>query len=37
MIDPLTSADVADLDRIMGRILEVLDPSHVMVGGADDR
>lgn len=32
VIDPLTSADVADLDRIMGRILEVLDPSHVMVG-----
>ena len=32
VIDPLTAADVADLDRIMGRILEVLDPSHVMVG-----
>lgn len=32
VIDPLTSADVTDLDRIMGRILEVLDPSHVMIG-----
>ena len=31
VIDPLTTTDVADLDRIMGRILEVLDPSHVMV------
>ncbi|MEZ0449351.1 MarR family winged helix-turn-helix transcriptional regulator [Cellulomonas sp. ICMP 17802] len=31
VIDPLTDADVADLDRIMGRILEVLDPAHVMV------
>ena len=34
VIDPLTTADVADLDRIMGRILEVLDPSHVMGGAA---
>jgi len=32
VIDPLTSTDVADLDRVMGRILEVLDPAHVMVG-----
>jgi DNA-binding MarR family transcriptional regulator len=32
VIDPLTSADIADLDRITGRILEVLDPSHIMVG-----
>src|SRR6478609_3145575 len=31
VIDPLTPADVADLDRVMGRILEVLDPAHVMV------
>ena len=31
VIDPLTATDVADLDRIMGRILEVLDPAHVMV------
>src|SRR6478735_9878792 len=31
VIDPLTPADVADLDRVMGRILEVLDPTHVMV------
>lgn len=31
VIDPLTAGDVADLDRIMGRILEVLDPAHVMV------
>lgn len=31
VIDPLTPTDVADLDRIMGRILEVLDRSHVMV------
>ena len=34
VIDPLTSTDVADLDRIMGRILDVLDPSHVMGGAA---
>ncbi|NUU18552.1 MarR family transcriptional regulator [Cellulomonas humilata] len=32
VIDPLTDSDVADLDRVMGRILEVLDPSHIMVG-----
>ncbi|MBO3103436.1 MarR family winged helix-turn-helix transcriptional regulator [Cellulomonas fengjieae] len=31
VIDPLTPADVADLDRVMARILEALDPSHVMV------
>ncbi|WP_456847342.1 MarR family winged helix-turn-helix transcriptional regulator [Cellulomonas sp. P5_C6] len=31
VIDPLTAADVADLDRVMSRILEVLDPAHVMV------
>jgi len=31
VIDPLTPADVADLDRVMGRILEALDPAHVMV------
>ncbi|GEL98772.1 MarR family winged helix-turn-helix transcriptional regulator [Cellulomonas terrae] len=38
VIDPLTAADVADLDRIMGRILDVLDPTHVMVDapGTDD-
>ncbi len=38
VIDPLTATDVADLDRIMGRVLEVLDPAHVMVAapGADD-
>ncbi|GEK23255.1 MarR family winged helix-turn-helix transcriptional regulator [Cellulomonas xylanilytica] len=30
VIDPLTATDVADLDRIMGRVLEVLDPAHVM-------
>jgi DNA-binding MarR family transcriptional regulator len=34
VIDPLTATDVADLDRIMGRILEVLDPAHVMVEGS---
>ena len=34
VIDPLTATDVADLDRIMGRILEVLDPTHIMVEGA---
>jgi DNA-binding MarR family transcriptional regulator len=28
VIDPLTTADVADLDRIMGRILGALDPSN---------
>ena len=27
VIDPLTATDVADLDRIMGRILGTLDPS----------
>ena len=32
VIDPLSEADVADLDRVMGRILKVLDPSHVMIG-----
>ncbi|MBO3084664.1 MarR family winged helix-turn-helix transcriptional regulator [Cellulomonas fengjieae] len=31
VIDPLTPADVADLDRVMACILEALDPSHVMV------
>jgi len=30
VIDPLTDADVADLDRIMGRILGALDPSGVV-------
>ncbi|WP_421740257.1 MarR family winged helix-turn-helix transcriptional regulator [Cellulomonas sp.] len=34
VIDPLTAIDIADLDRVMGRILEVLDPSHVMVGAS---
>ena len=34
VLDPLTATDVADLDRVMGRILEVLDPSHIMVEGA---
>jgi DNA-binding MarR family transcriptional regulator len=28
VIDPLTADDVADLDRIMGRILDTLDPEH---------
>ena len=28
VIDPLTPEDVADLDRIMGRILDTLDPEH---------
>ena|SRR5450631_1529084 len=30
VIDPLTATDVADLDRIMGRILGALDPAHTM-------
>ena len=30
VIDPLTATDVADLDRIMGRILGALDPSNQM-------
>jgi len=30
VIDPLTAKDVADLDRIMGRILGALDPSNKM-------
>jgi hypothetical protein len=28
VIDPLTTTDVVDLDRIMGRILGALDPSN---------
>ena len=28
VIDPLTAEDVADLDRVMGRILDTLDPEH---------
>ena len=28
VIDPLSAEDVADLDRIMGRILDTLDPEH---------
>ena len=38
VVDPLTADDVADLDRIMGRVLEVLDPAHIMVDlpAADD-
>ena len=28
VIDPLTAEDVAGLDRIMGRILDTLDPEH---------
>jgi DNA-binding MarR family transcriptional regulator len=28
VIDPLTTADIVDLDRIMGRILGALDPSN---------
>jgi DNA-binding MarR family transcriptional regulator len=28
VIDPLTAEDVADLDRIMGRILGTIDPEH---------
>lgn len=31
VIDPLTATDVADLDRIMGRILGVLDPANKML------
>lgn len=31
VIDPLTAVDVADLDRIMGRILGSLDPSNKML------
>jgi DNA-binding MarR family transcriptional regulator len=31
VIDPLTATDVADLDRIMGRILGALDPSNKML------
>jgi DNA-binding MarR family transcriptional regulator len=31
VIDPLTAADVANLDRIMGRILGSLDPSNKML------
>jgi DNA-binding MarR family transcriptional regulator len=31
VIDPLTATDVADLDRIMGRILGTLDPSNKML------
>jgi DNA-binding MarR family transcriptional regulator len=30
VIDPLTTTDVVDLDRIMGRILGALDPSNDM-------
>ncbi|MDM7831048.1 MarR family winged helix-turn-helix transcriptional regulator [Cellulomonas edaphi] len=30
VIDPLTPADVADLDRIMLRVLSVLDPTNAM-------
>jgi len=30
VIEPLTATDVADLDRIMGRILDVLDPSNAL-------
>jgi DNA-binding MarR family transcriptional regulator len=30
VIDPLTATDVVDLDRIMGRVLGALDPSHGM-------
>lgn len=28
VIDPLTAEDVADLDRVMGRVLAKLDPEH---------
>lgn len=28
VIDPLDDTDIADLDRIMGRILDTLDPDH---------
>ncbi|PWC06039.1 MarR family winged helix-turn-helix transcriptional regulator [Mycetocola zhujimingii] len=28
VIDPLDATDIADLDRIMGRILDTLDPDH---------
>ena len=31
VIDPLTATDVADLERIMGRILGTLDPSNKML------
>jgi hypothetical protein len=30
VIDPLTATDVVNLDRIMGRILDALDPSNDM-------
>ncbi|MEN0128010.1 MAG: MarR family transcriptional regulator [Brevundimonas sp.] len=30
VIEPLTATDVADLDRIMARILDVLDPSNAL-------
>jgi DNA-binding MarR family transcriptional regulator len=30
VIDPLTTTDVVDLDRIMGRILGALDPSNAL-------
>jgi len=36
VIDPLTAADVADLDRIMGRMLRTLDPENRFRAG-DDR
>lgn len=34
VVDPLSEGDVADLDRVMGRILDVLDPTHAMRGDA---
>lgn len=34
VIDPLSAEDLADLDRIMGRILDTLDPEHKFNPGA---
>ena len=31
VVDPLSAEQVGELDRMMGRILERLDPAHVMV------
>jgi hypothetical protein len=28
VIDPLSAEDIADLDRVMSRILDTLDPEH---------
>src|SRR6187431_2776406 len=36
VIDPLTAKDVADLDRVMERILGALDPTNAMRANAGD-